>query len=57
MLGPLNVILWNGQKKGGEINGSKRAEEGRIKEASPGRSTLPHIPIWWFIKEKVIVYI
>jgi len=40
-------MLLNGMdiKNGGEINGSKRAEEGRIQEAGTGRATLPHIPI------------
>lgn len=49
-------MLFHGMdKNGGEINGSKRSEEGRIQEASTGRSILPHISINWIIKEEVNV--
>jgi len=36
-----NTVQGNGQKKGGEINGSKRAEKSRIQEGCKGR--IPHI--------------
>jgi len=46
--------LWNGQKHGGEINGSERAEEVRVQEACTGR--ISHISIRRIPEEKVIWY-